>query len=87
MMSGLWAPCWALVAASLLFSIFVHVFVRRVWGWGAMRYKLMGYMEMDLQGGDPDAKSNLYSYTRSAARSARSRSLIELSRATLMRAL
>ena len=49
MMSGLWAPCWALVAASLLFSIFVHVFVRRVWGWGAMRYKLMDYMEMDLQ--------------------------------------
>jgi hypothetical protein len=63
MMSGL----WALVAAFLLFSIFVHVFVRRVWGWGAMRYKFMDYMEMDfITGGDPDAKFNLYSYTRSA---------------------
>ena len=48
---------------------------RRVWGWGAMRYKLMGYMEMDLQGGDPDAQSNLYSYTRSAQHRAAARAL------------
>ena len=46
MMSGL----WALVAASLTILDIRRPCVRRVWGWGAMRrYKLMDYMEMDLQ--------------------------------------